>query len=64
MKNEVIQRIMSVINSLNMVEVKGKANVAAVYGALVVLEETVQKIQTGLQDVPVQVPETDAPTEK
>lgn len=63
MKNEVLQRLMSVINSLNTIEVKGKANIGAIYGALVVLEETVQKIQTGLQDVPAQVTEVTAPTE-
>ncbi len=44
MKNEIIQRIMSVINALNNVSVKGEQNLANMSGSITVLRETANMI--------------------
>lgn len=39
MKNEIIQRIYGVLNALNNISVKGKANLSNLSGSIAVLEE-------------------------
>lgn len=44
MKNEIMQRIVSVINALNNVSVKGEQNLANLSGSITVLRETAEII--------------------
>lgn len=38
MKNEIMQKLYSVINALNTIEVKGKTNLANLYGSIEIIE--------------------------
>jgi len=44
MKNEIIQRIVSVINALNNVSVKGEQNLANLSGSITVLREVAEMV--------------------
>lgn len=46
MKNEIIQRIASVINALNNVTVKGESNLANMSGSITVLREIADMVAT------------------
>jgi len=44
MKNEIMQRIVSVINALNNVSVKGEQNLANLSGSITVLREVAEMV--------------------